>query len=66
MLEHNHKTYCAMNGLDVPMNFDVKVVMMEIIESTGFADQRPAKMDNDDYLKLLNAFVSKGFRFTSK
>lgn len=48
------------------MDFDVKKEVMQILEDSGFINERAAKMDNDDYLKLLNGFVSKGFRFTAK
>jgi 18S rRNA (adenine1779-N6/adenine1780-N6)-dimethyltransferase len=66
ILEHNYKTYCSLKGLDFPMDFNVKEKVNQILESTGMAETRPAKMDNDDFLKLLHAFVSQGFRFTAK
>ncbi|KAL2911853.1 Dimethyladenosine transferase [Polyrhizophydium stewartii] len=51
MLEHNYKTYCSLNGRDVPMDFDVKKAVMDVIDASEMGEQRPAKMDNDDFLK---------------
>ncbi len=47
------------------MDFNIKEKVMSILESTGMAEVRPAKMDQHDFLKLLDAFVSEGIRFTS-
>lgn len=66
MLEKNYKTYCSVMGRDVPMDFDVKAQVEAVLMESGFAEQRAAKMDVDDFLKLLSAFVDAGFRFTSK
>ena len=33
------------------MNFDIKTCVMDILEKSGYADQRAAKMDLHDYLK---------------
>ncbi|KAJ3276327.1 dimethyladenosine transferase [Terramyces sp. JEL0728] len=66
MLEHNYKTVCSLKGQDIPIDFAVKEYVMEIIEKSGFAQERPAKMDNDDFLKLLVLFIDGGFRFTAK
>ncbi|KAJ3089399.1 dimethyladenosine transferase [Quaeritorhiza haematococci] len=65
MLEHNYKTVCSLKGQDVPMDFDVKQKVMEVLEATGMAENRASKMDNDDFLKLLSAFIDAGFRFSS-
>ena len=51
MLEHNYKTWCSLRGLDVPMDFDCKVLVMKVLEDSGFAQSRAVKMDNDDFLK---------------
>ncbi|KAJ3294253.1 dimethyladenosine transferase, partial [Borealophlyctis nickersoniae] len=50
MLEHNYKTYCSLKGLDIPIDFDVKESVMRILISLGMAENRAAKMDNDDFL----------------
>jgi 18S rRNA (adenine1779-N6/adenine1780-N6)-dimethyltransferase len=65
MLEHNYKTYCSLTGKDVPMDFDVKQTVMNVVDNSGFAQSRAAKMDNHDFLKLLSAFIDAGFRFKS-
>jgi 18S rRNA (adenine1779-N6/adenine1780-N6)-dimethyltransferase len=66
MLEQNYKTYASLRGQDIPMDFDVKMAVQKVLDDTQTSELRPAKMDNDDYLKLLNAFIDAGFRFTSK
>ena len=65
ILEQNYKTICSLKGSDIPMDFDVKQAVAAVLESSGFSDKRPAKMDIDDFLKLLSAFVDAGFRFSS-
>ncbi|KAI8810536.1 S-adenosyl-L-methionine-dependent methyltransferase [Cladochytrium replicatum] len=66
MLEHNFKTYCSLNNMDIPMDFDVKKVVMDVIERSGYAEARAAKMEISDFLKLLDTFIGAGFRFTAK
>lgn len=74
LLEHNYKTVQSLQGGMVPLVFDfqmeedldVKGKVMEVLHASGFAESRPAKMDNDDFLKLLSMFIDAGFRFTSK
>jgi len=63
MLEKNHRTYCSLKGLDVPMDFDVKEAISKVLQTTGLAEARAAKMDLDDYLRLLVAFNEAGFHF---
>ncbi|KAJ3088952.1 dimethyladenosine transferase [Physocladia obscura] len=65
MLEHNYKTICAVNHIDVPMDFNVKEAVQAVLDSVGMSDSRAAKMDNDDFMKLLSAFIDAGFRFTA-
>jgi 18S rRNA (adenine1779-N6/adenine1780-N6)-dimethyltransferase len=66
MLEDNYKTVCSVLGKDVPMDFDVKKQVAQVLEKSGMQESRPAKMDNDDFLKLLCLFIDDGFRFTAK
>ncbi|KAJ3228393.1 Dimethyladenosine transferase [Clydaea vesicula] len=70
MLERNYKTVCSVKGIkifkDVPMDFKVGKEVEKVLDSVGFKETRAAKMDIDDFLKLLNAFIDAGFRFTSK
>jgi 18S rRNA (adenine1779-N6/adenine1780-N6)-dimethyltransferase len=65
MLAANYKTLCALQGKDVPMDFDIKATVLAVIDSVGMSDMRAAKMDNDDFLKLLNAFIDAGIRFSA-
>ncbi|KAJ3112090.1 dimethyladenosine transferase [Phlyctochytrium bullatum] len=66
LLEHNYKTVCSLMGKDVPMDFDCKKEVESVLASCGMGDKRAAKMDQDDFLKLLTVFTEAGFRFTSK
>lgn len=65
MLEHNYKTVCSLKGLDIPMDMDVKALVLKVLEDTGMSEKRSSKMDNDDFLKMLCAFNDAGFRFTA-
>lgn len=64
MLEKNYKTFCSLNNVQVMEPFDCKARIMEIVESTGQAENRAAKMDIDDFLKILLAFNEQGFHFS--
>ena len=66
MLEHNYKTYRSLQGLDVPMDLDIKKEIQNVLDQTGLGESRASKMDNDDFLKLLSAFIDAGFRFTAR
>ena len=35
----------------IDADFDIKAKTMQILETTGYAESRPAKMDMDDFLK---------------
>lgn len=48
------------------MDFSVKDEINKILTSLDMNDTRASKMDQDDFLKLLSAFIDAGFRFTSK
>lgn len=47
------------------MDFDVKQVVTKILEDLDYADRRAAKLDNDDFLIMLDRFNKEGFRFTA-
>jgi 18S rRNA (adenine1779-N6/adenine1780-N6)-dimethyltransferase len=66
MLEKNYKTICSIKGEDVPMDLDMSAIVMGVLEETGLASMRASKMAEVDFLRLLDAFVDKGIRFTSK
>ncbi|KAJ8522168.1 hypothetical protein ONZ45_g1199 [Pleurotus djamor] len=63
MLEKNWRTWCAETGKMVEDEVDMKAKIEEVLESTGYAESRPAKMDIDDLLKLLSAFHDIGVHF---
>ncbi|KAJ3410792.1 dimethyladenosine transferase [Chytridiales sp. JEL 0842] len=51
VLEQNYKTYCALTGKDVPMDFDCKQAIQQVLDSVEMSEVRGAKMDNFDFLK---------------
>lgn len=63
MVESNYKTYCAQHDRIVEEGFDAKVKVQEVLDSVGMSETRAAKMDIDDFLKLLNAFHENGIHF---
>jgi len=64
MLEQNYKTECALKNKDVPMDdFSIKTAVTELLEKSGFAEQRASKMDVSDFLSLLNTFNEAGYHF---
>ncbi|KAJ3176467.1 dimethyladenosine transferase [Irineochytrium annulatum] len=66
LLEQNYMTVRALMGLGEPMDFDCKMAVQEVLDGVGMSDSRAMKMDQDDFLRLLNAFTEAGFRFTAK
>lgn len=64
MLERNYKTFCSLNSMQWVEPFDVKSRVMGILEGTGMAGNRAAKMDIDDFLGILLAFNEAGFHFS--
>jgi 18S rRNA (adenine1779-N6/adenine1780-N6)-dimethyltransferase len=64
LMEKNYKTYCSLNNKpvgDVP----VKDLVLKILTDTDLLEKRSAKLDMDDFLKLLNAFNTAGFHFAT-
>ncbi|KAL3901565.1 MAG: hypothetical protein SGCHY_000502 [Lobulomycetales sp.] len=66
LLERNYKTLCSLKGQDVPMDLNIASIVENVLQSTGLASARAAKMGEEDFLRLLNAFVDVGIRFTAK
>ncbi|KDE02818.1 dimethyladenosine transferase [Microbotryum lychnidis-dioicae p1A1 Lamole] len=56
MLESNHKAWCAENDQMIEDGFKISTLLAKVLEESGFAEQRAAKMDVDDFLKLLTIF----------
>ncbi|KAG8908944.1 Dimethyladenosine transferase [Tulasnella sp. 403] len=63
MMETNWKTWCAAREKMIDDTVDFKTKVNEILTETGFSETRPAKMDIDDLLKLLDAFHKEGIHF---
>ncbi|EPQ30861.1 uncharacterized protein PFL1_01758 [Pseudozyma flocculosa PF-1] len=64
MLEANYKVWCAEREVMVDDSVPFSQVVDAILRDTGCADNRAAKMDIDDLLKLLAAFHEKGIHFS--
>ena len=65
ILEENFKTHCALHNIPMPTPPPVmKELVEEVLSSTGYSDQRAAKMDINDFLHLLSAFNAKGIHFS--
>lgn len=64
MLEKNFRTVFSLKGLPFPDDFNAKKRVDEILEASGYAESRAAKMDNDDFLKVLVTFNEAGFHFS--
>lgn len=63
MLEENHKTWCALNGVTPAASFDAKATVEAVLTESGKAGERAAKLDIDDFLVLLSAFNKAGIHF---
>jgi len=64
LVEKNFKTYCSLKNQPVPTT-PVKELFLKALADSGFSEKRPGKMDIDDTLKLLEAFNSLGFHFST-
>jgi len=64
MMLQNYKTFCALKNVVVDPDVNIKTMITTAIEEAGFTGQRPAKMDIDDYLKLLASFNAQGLHFS--
>lgn len=64
MLEANYKTWLATQP-SAPMEeeIDIDKILEGILEETGTADNRAAKMDVDEFLTLLDCFHKHGIHF---
>lgn len=63
LLSENYKTYCSLHDVEPKDDFDIKEKVLEILENMGYADQRAAKLDMDDFLKLLDSFTKEDIHF---
>ncbi|KAI8972605.1 rRNA adenine dimethylase [Trametes punicea] len=63
MLESNWKTWASVNNVMIEHDANFKQKVEQVLEETGFAESRAAKMDLNDLLKLLAAFHDVGIHF---
>ncbi|KAF5391974.1 hypothetical protein D9757_003243 [Collybiopsis confluens] len=63
MLEKNWKTWCSEMNQIVPDETNIKSLVESVLTETTYGEQRVAKMDVDDLLKLLAAFHDVGIHF---
>jgi len=63
MLEKNWRTWCVENDQMIEDKVDMKAKIEKVLEDTNNSENRPAKMDVNDLLKLLSAFHDIGIHF---
>ncbi|KAI6020534.1 S-adenosyl-L-methionine-dependent methyltransferase [Pisolithus marmoratus] len=63
MLEKNWRTWCSLQNVPTTDDASIKEMVAKVLDSTGYSDQRAAKMAVDDLLKLLSAFHDVGIHF---
>lgn len=62
MMADNLKTHCALVGAPLPET-PIKEIVAGVLASVGFEEARSAKLDLDDFMKLLTAFNKVGLHF---
>ena len=63
MLEKNYKTHCAVNNIALAGEVPIKEMVEKLLTDSGFSDQRSNKLDQDDFLRLLECFNAAGLHF---
>ncbi|KAG2047473.1 rRNA adenine dimethylase [Suillus hirtellus] len=63
MLEKNWRTWCSTQNKMIDEHTNMKAKVEEVLRSSGYSEQRAAKMTLDDLLKLLSAFHDEGIHF---
>lgn len=63
MLEQNWRTWCSTQNKMIEDDISMKAKVEEVLSSSGYSEQRAAKMTLDDLLKLLSAFHDEGIHF---
>lgn len=64
MMDKNYKTWCSLKG-QAPSATPVKDMITQLLDSVEMGDKRASKLDQDDFLRLLELFNKNGFHFTS-
>lgn len=62
MIEDNYNTYCSLHNI-MPEAINFKDKVNSVLTDLNLADKRSAKMDLDDFLKLLEGFTRSNIRF---
>jgi hypothetical protein len=65
MIEANYRRLKAIDNEPVDDDLNVHELVSQLLDSTGFARRRAAKMDIDDFLRLMDAFSNTSIRFSS-
>jgi len=63
MLEKNYRVHCSLTDKEVDKEFNIRLLVEQVLESIGFKEKRARGMDIDDFMKLLHAFNSHGIHF---
>ncbi|XP_044261985.1 probable dimethyladenosine transferase [Tribolium madens] len=63
-LEKNYKSFCSVNGKEVPPGFSVKEKVEQVLKGVEGEQKRARTMDIDDFMVLLHAFNSEGIHFS--
>ncbi|KAG6966419.1 hypothetical protein JG687_00004853 [Phytophthora cactorum] len=64
ILEENYKTYCSLNNELPEGDIDMKKKVEEVLSFEEFGSKRGAKMDQDDFLLLLERFNANKIHFS--
>jgi 18S rRNA (adenine1779-N6/adenine1780-N6)-dimethyltransferase len=64
LLERNYKTYCALQGIPVEEDLNIKEKVMGVLNSLNFQEKRSSKLDLDDFFLLLDAFHKHNLHFS--
>eukprot|EP01090_Pellita_catalonica_P020513 TRINITY_DN7371_c0_g1_i1.p1 TRINITY_DN7371_c0_g1~~TRINITY_DN7371_c0_g1_i1.p1 ORF type:complete len:161 (-),score=28.20 TRINITY_DN7371_c0_g1_i1:478-960(-) len=63
LLEHNYKTFCALNNKPVDDLLSFKEKVIGILEKNDFHQKRSSKLSGDDFLVLLDCFNKEDIHF---
>eukprot|EP00298_Acanthocystis_sp_HF-20_P008939 c18002_g1_i1.p1 GENE.c18002_g1_i1~~c18002_g1_i1.p1 ORF type:complete len:340 (+),score=115.21 c18002_g1_i1:39-1022(+) len=63
ILQQNLQTYCSLKQIPMPSK-SIKEIVTDVLTSTKSDSWRSSKMDQDDFLRLLNTFNQNGIHFS--
>ncbi|EPX72524.1 18S rRNA dimethylase [Schizosaccharomyces octosporus yFS286] len=63
LIERNYRTWCSQNERMIEDNFDVKVLIDQVLTSINLQDARGSKCGETEFLALLHAFHQVGIHF---